>query len=73
MTFPQLVNYIETYCSDTFGAESSEITHDEAIEVAEHIIQEMVNKHIDGVMIDCYLNDIRENKVYENDTRPTTT
>ena len=60
MTFTQLVNHIETYCSDTFGAESSEITHTESIKVAQYLIQEMVNKHVDGLMIRAILDDMRD-------------
>lgn len=73
MTFTQLEEYIQTYCSDTFGAESSEITPAETTQVAEALIQEMVTHHVDGVILDQLLYDIREDKAYENSTRPTTT
>lgn len=55
-----LAQYIKEYESDTFTAEGSEITDDEALRVARRIIQWTVDNRLDGVMIDEFLSDIRE-------------
>jgi hypothetical protein len=63
--FDELVKSIMEYESDTFSAERSEITLDEAIEIADkfvcHKIQGLIDTHtMDGVMIDEELAEIRD-------------
>lgn len=59
MTFKQFVEMICEYESDTFSAEGSQITEDEAIKVAEKYL-DSVEAHIDGVGIDARLDEVRE-------------
>ena len=58
MTFDQFVKSIETYESDTFSAEGSEITHVEATKVAERYL-DSIEDHMDGIGIDVYLDEVR--------------
>ena len=59
MKFEDLVKHIKEYESDTFSAEGSEITQEEAEKVAERLIGVWVDENLDGVSIDSVLADIR--------------
>jgi hypothetical protein len=49
--FNRLVEYIEEYESDTFSASGHNITHDEAVRVANRLIESWTDRLLDGVSI----------------------
>lgn len=55
----QLVEAIEKYESDTFSAEGSAITHDEAVKTAEQLIEWWTDRSLDGVIITEALEEVR--------------
>lgn len=59
-SFDELVEEIKSYDSDTFFAKDLNLTHQEAIEIAEKCIRWFVLNRLDGVMLDTYLYEIRE-------------
>lgn len=61
--FNILVEYIEEYESDTFSASGSQITHEEATRIADTLIQMWMDRHIDGVILDELLDDIRPSDI----------
>lgn len=60
MTFDQLVQEIKDYDSDTFFAKGADLTHEEAVMLAENCISHFVNNRLDGSLLDCWLYDIRD-------------
>lgn len=60
MKFEQFVEIIGEYESDTFSAQGSQITPEEAREVAEVILATWVDDHLDGVRIDAVLDGLRD-------------
>lgn len=59
MTFQKFINEIHEYESDTFSAHGSRITWSEANKVAQEILANWFDKHIDGVTIDVFLDKVR--------------
>lgn len=59
MKWNDFVEEILTYESDTFSAEGSKITRIEAEQVAEKMLDSF-ERHLDGVSIDAYLEEIRD-------------
>lgn len=55
-----LIDEVRSYESDTFSAEGSEITLDEAQEIASKFISRIID-NTDGVTISAMLDTIREN------------
>lgn len=58
-TFEQLVQEIKDYESDTFSSEGSELTWEEAKELAEKAIRYFILNIMDGVKLSDWLEDIR--------------
>ena len=58
----QFAEMIGEYESDTFSAQGSEITKEEAMEVAKAILAHWIDSRLDGVIIDGTLAEIREAK-----------
>lgn len=57
----KITHEIETYCSDTFSARSSKITHVEALAVTAYLIETRVDigMTVDGVALSAILDEIR--------------
>lgn len=56
----RLQKNIAEYESDTFSAEGSNITADEALKVANELVTMWAERNLDGDLITEMLNDIRE-------------
>ena len=63
------IEKIKAYESDTFSAKGTKITDDEAFEVANRILSNWIENHLDGTVISCQLLDVRdldeEGELYE--------
>ena len=59
MDWKTFVEHLQKYESDTFSAESSKITPEEAESVAKELLGEWVENKLDGTMIESYLEYIR--------------
>lgn len=60
MKFEEFVKTIQEYESDTFSAQRTKITKEEATEIAENILKELIGAYMDGGMITLHLMDIRD-------------
>lgn len=56
----RLQKTIAEYESDTFSAEGSNITPDEALKVASELVAMWTERNLDGVIITEMLDDVRE-------------
>lgn len=60
MKFNKFVKTIQEYESDTFSAQRTKITKEEATEIAENILEALIDAYMDGGMITQHLMDIRD-------------
>lgn len=67
--FKKLVDDVMAYESDTFSAEGSEITRDEAEHVVTLILKMWWESRLDGVVIDNMLNEVRSAEETKHDKR----
>ncbi len=55
----KLLQVLMAYESDTFSASGSKITKAEAKKVANELIADWIDTHLDGVSIDIFLDKVR--------------
>ena len=60
MKFDQMVADIMEYESDTFTASGFKLKRKEAVKIAEKLLDRTMNKYVDGVTLDYFLAEIRE-------------
>ncbi len=56
----ELIDTILKYESDTFSAEGSEISREEATKIAQRMIKVWIEHDLDGLWIQEWLDDIRD-------------
>jgi hypothetical protein len=61
-TIHELITTIKEYESDTFCAEAVGLTNDEACDLAGYCIEWFINNRLDGVVLDEWLEIIREKR-----------
>ncbi len=59
MKWIQFIDIIRDYESDTFSGSGSGISLAEAERVAEELLANWMDKHLDGVQIDVFLDKVR--------------
>jgi len=55
----ELLQTIREYDSDTFFAKGCNLTEEEAYEIAGRLIHNMIDNELDGVRLDCLLENVR--------------
>jgi hypothetical protein len=55
-----LIKEIKEYDSDTFFAKGCDLRDKEAIKLADKCIEWFINNRLDGVMLDHFLDELRE-------------
>jgi hypothetical protein len=60
-TMQELLQTIKEYDSDTFFAKGSDLTEEEAYDLAARCIHNFIDNRLDGVLLDSFLSEIRGN------------